>query len=65
MRTVGEGFMEEVAFQLVLGILLSTQERDGIPGGGNRLCKGPEVQRYTCGPPVERVILGRTLLLQV
>lgn len=32
--------------------------------GGNRLCKGTELQRYTRGKAVEGVLLGRTLVLQ-
>ena len=49
MRRVGESFSEEVAPQLALEISLSTQERNGTYSRGNRLCKGPEVRRYTCG----------------
>ena len=49
-RGVGEGFMEEVVFQVVLDISLNTQEREGTPSRGNRLGKGTEV----CGAELSK-----------
>lgn len=65
MRRVVQGFMEEVALQLVRDISLSTQETESMPSRRNRLCKDTGEQRHMDGRTAERVILGRTVVLQV